>query len=192
MTSSDRTLSIIVVVLLLALFVNRANFYNIEATPLLIFLILAGLGALLMWKEVKRRKTMKESQRQQDETARTKADNESKQRDHSNQRERNKHDEATNERARQEQHGSESRREQSEWAKREQDAREKAKPWTTGAGSSITDALELFELSVPFSLDALQKRRKQLLLKVHPDHGGSAVMTRMVNDAYEMLLPKAS
>jgi hypothetical protein len=56
--------------------------------------------------------------------------------------------------------------------------------------TDLKDALELFELSQPYSLKDLQKRRKQLLLRVHPDHGGSNMMARMVNDAFDLLKSK--
>ncbi|MCE7030998.1 hypothetical protein [Jiella avicenniae] len=52
------------------------------------------------------------------------------------------------------------------------------------------DALELFELPPIYDLKQLQGRRKQLLLRVHPDHGGSNAMARMVNEAFDLLKSK--
>lgn len=52
---------------------------------------------------------------------------------------------------------------------------------------SEKQALELFEMKKPYTLDELKKRRMDLLKKVHPDQGGSNMMARLVNDAFEVL-----
>lgn len=52
------------------------------------------------------------------------------------------------------------------------------------------DALDLLGLAKPYTLAELDARRKAMLLKVHPDHGGSNAMARMVNDAYLLLKDK--
>lgn len=57
----------------------------------------------------------------------------------------------------------------------------------TNQETKLKEALELFEVQMPYSLAEIQKRRKQLLLKVHPDHGGSNALFRKVNEAYEIL-----
>jgi hypothetical protein len=48
-------------------------------------------------------------------------------------------------------------------------------------------ALELFELSRPYTLGDLKRRRNELMLRVHPDHGGTASLFRQVNEAYDLL-----
>lgn len=61
----------------------------------------------------------------------------------------------------------------------------------TGAfqGSVRTEkqALEVLGLPPSFTLDQLQKRRMELLKKVHPDQGGSNLMARLVQESYELL-----
>lgn len=49
------------------------------------------------------------------------------------------------------------------------------------------DALELYELSRPYTLADIKRKRNALLLRVHPDHGGSLALTRQVNEAFELL-----
>ena len=61
---------------------------------------------------------------------------------------------------------------------------------SSGINQSEKDALDLLGLSKPYTLAELDKRRKAMLLKVHPDHGGSNAMARMVNDAYLLLKDK--
>lgn len=51
-------------------------------------------------------------------------------------------------------------------------------------------ALELFELPSAYTAAELKKRRMDLLKKVHPDTGGSNMMAKMVNEAYELLKSK--
>lgn len=51
----------------------------------------------------------------------------------------------------------------------------------------VKNALELLDLSIPYDLDTLKKRRKQLLAKTHPDAGGSAALFRQVENAYQVL-----
>ena len=53
--------------------------------------------------------------------------------------------------------------------------------------NAMSDALDLFELKQPYTLEQLKKRRKELMLRVHPDHGGSNMMARMVNEAFDLL-----
>jgi len=61
----------------------------------------------------------------------------------------------------------------------------------TGSITTEKEALELFEMSKPFTSVELKKRRNGLLQKIHPDKGGSGMMVRLVNDAYEILKGKA-
>ena len=68
---------------------------------------------------------------------------------------------------------------------------EKPKPKPASNGiSSESQALEVLDLKKPFTQAELKKRRAGLLQKIHPDQGGSAMMTRMVNDAYDLLKTK--
>lgn len=60
----------------------------------------------------------------------------------------------------------------------------------TETPQSEKDALDLLGLSKPYTGAELDARRKAMLLKVHPDHGGSNAMARMVNDAYLLLKDK--
>lgn len=60
----------------------------------------------------------------------------------------------------------------------------------TGAISTEKEALELFEMSKPYNMADLKKRRMELLKKVHPDQGGSNMMARLVNEAYDVLKTK--
>ena len=62
-----------------------------------------------------------------------------------------------------------------------------AKTAFTGSITTEKEALELFEMSKPFTLSELKKRRNGLLQKTHPDQGGSGMMVRFVNDAYDIL-----
>lgn len=55
------------------------------------------------------------------------------------------------------------------------------------ANMTEKQALEVFELSRPYTLEKLKARRMELMKKVHPDQGGSNMMARMVNEAYEVL-----
>lgn len=55
------------------------------------------------------------------------------------------------------------------------------------SGLTIKTAQELFEISPPYTAAELKKRRMDLLKKVHPDVGGSNMMAKMVNEAYELL-----
>ena len=58
--------------------------------------------------------------------------------------------------------------------------------------TSEKHALELFELSKPFSMEQLRTRRMEMLKKVHPDQGGSNMMARLVNEAYDVLKTRVS
>lgn len=55
------------------------------------------------------------------------------------------------------------------------------------SGLTVKSAQELFEISPPYTAAELKKRRMDLLKKVHPDVGGSNMMAKMVNEAYELL-----
>lgn len=57
----------------------------------------------------------------------------------------------------------------------------------TGSIRSEKDALELYELQKPFTTKDLKARRNQLLQGTHPDRGGSTLMARLVNEAFEIL-----
>lgn len=61
---------------------------------------------------------------------------------------------------------------------------------TTGSSTKPNTrewAIELLGLSPTFTQADLKKRRSELLKKIHPDHGGSNAMARMVNEAFELL-----
>lgn len=63
---------------------------------------------------------------------------------------------------------------------------------TANAINTEKEALELFELAHPFTAAKLKSRRMELLKKVHPDQGGSNMMARFVNEAYDLLKSKTS
>lgn len=48
-------------------------------------------------------------------------------------------------------------------------------------------ALELLGMKSPFTQEELKAQRNKMLLKVHPDQGGSDMLVKMVNDAYNTL-----
>jgi len=52
---------------------------------------------------------------------------------------------------------------------------------------TLKSAQDLFEIEPPYTAAELKKRRMDLLKKVHPDTGGSNMMAKMVNEAYELL-----
>lgn len=56
-----------------------------------------------------------------------------------------------------------------------------------GKVSEKTTALQIMEMTEPFTQQALKKRRTALLKKVHPDTGGSNTFAQMVNEAYDLL-----
>lgn len=62
----------------------------------------------------------------------------------------------------------------------------------SGSIKNEKDALEIFGMSKPYTFAELKKRRMELLKKVHPDQGGSNMMARLVNEAYEILKTSAS
>lgn len=76
------------------------------------------------------------------------------------------------------------------WPKKERKAESPPPKSSPGIDQSEKDALDLLGLSKPYTLAQLDARRKAMLLKVHPDHGGSNAMARMVNDAYLLLKDK--
>lgn len=85
-------------------------------------------------------------------------------------------------------------REKAERARADEERKEreraKARSEAGGFSGSIAtekQALELFEMAKPYTLDQLKKRRMELLKKVHPDQGGSNMIARMVNEAFELL-----
>ena len=55
----------------------------------------------------------------------------------------------------------------------------------------VEDALEIFGLEQNYSAAELKGRYRALQKKVHPDVGGSAVFSRQLNQAYDMLLKRA-
>jgi len=71
----------------------------------------------------------------------------------------------------------------------EKNNRQKETPKSKFSSSVTTEkeALEILEMKKPFTAAQLKKRRMELLKKIHPDTGGSNMMTRMVNEAYELL-----
>lgn len=77
--------------------------------------------------------------------------------------------------------------EQKQEKKQEQRQHTRSEETFSGAFNTEKQALDFFELSKPYTLDELKKRRMDLLKKVHPDQGGSNMMARMVNEAYELL-----
>jgi hypothetical protein len=65
--------------------------------------------------------------------------------------------------------------------------KKKAEPKFAGSIKTEKEALELLGLSKPYTAANLKKRRMEMLKKVHPDQGGSNMMARLVNEAYEIL-----
>lgn len=53
--------------------------------------------------------------------------------------------------------------------------------------SSEDKALEVLGMTKPFTQRQLRARRAKMLKQVHPDKGGSEMMVRMVEDAYNLL-----
>ncbi|MEO3388865.1 hypothetical protein [Mesorhizobium sp. CAU 1741] len=82
---------------------------------------------------------------------------------------------------------------QEQWERQERAQEEPRNKASDTGGTVGTEklALELFELSHFYTLEQLNKRRLELLKKVHPDLGGSNMMARMVNEAYELLKASA-
>lgn len=56
--------------------------------------------------------------------------------------------------------------------------------------SSEAQALEVLGMTAPYTLDELKKRRNIIIRKIHPDQGGSALMVRLVNEAFDVLKAK--
>lgn len=52
---------------------------------------------------------------------------------------------------------------------------------------SRAEALQVFELGDNPSLDAIQKRYRELMRNVHPDRGGSNYLAAKLNEAYQVL-----
>lgn len=71
--------------------------------------------------------------------------------------------------------------------KKQEQQRPRSDESFSGSFATEKQALEFFELSKPYTLEDLKKRRMELLKKVHPDQGGSNMMARMVNEAFELL-----
>ena len=69
---------------------------------------------------------------------------------------------------------------------------QKPPPQQPKPDGKLREALELFELELPFTLDELKARRKQLLAKTHPDAGGSGFLFKQVENAFEILKRKAT
>jgi hypothetical protein len=53
---------------------------------------------------------------------------------------------------------------------------------------SRSEALQIFELGDNPSLDAIQKRYRDLMRSVHPDRGGSNYLAAKLNAAYQVLM----
>lgn len=72
---------------------------------------------------------------------------------------------------------------------KQQKQQRKEQPKREFSGSIKTEkaALELLGLEKPFTAADLNKKRMEMLKKVHPDQGGSNMMARLVNEAYELL-----
>ena len=54
-----------------------------------------------------------------------------------------------------------------------------------------TDALDLFELSEPFTMAELKKAYAKLVKETHPDSGGNPALFRQVKKAFELLKTRA-
>lgn len=52
---------------------------------------------------------------------------------------------------------------------------------------ALDEAMKILGISVPFTIDQLKKRRKQLAIKYHPDQGGSVEMCAKINVAFDLL-----
>lgn len=48
-------------------------------------------------------------------------------------------------------------------------------------------AMKIFGMTVPFTIEELKKKRKQLAIKYHPDQGGSVEMCAKINAAFDIL-----
>lgn len=53
---------------------------------------------------------------------------------------------------------------------------------------TLKSAQDLFDIKPPYTAAELKKRRMDLLKKVHPDTGGSNMVAKMVNEAYDLLI----
>lgn len=65
--------------------------------------------------------------------------------------------------------------------------RDTSKSSGTWQVSTRKEALEVLELNEEFTQDELKARWRTLLKKNHPDAGGSNLMLRVINQAYEVL-----
>lgn len=82
--------------------------------------------------------------------------------------------------------------EQEKW-RRQNEERERTKhrpppyPETAFRITSRADALAILDLKEPFTPDELKTRWRDLLKQTHPDQGGSNMVLRLVNEAYDYL-----
>lgn len=63
-------------------------------------------------------------------------------------------------------------------------------PTFTGAIKTEAEALELLGMVKPYTLSELKEQRRKFMHKIHPDQGGSNMLARLVNDAFEILKGK--
>lgn len=89
----------------------------------------------------------------------------------------------------------ENKRQEETRRRQEEDARRKGAEDARSARSgglaitTVPDALNYLEMAKPFTAKELDRKRKMVLLRAHPDHGGTNTMARLVNEAYEVLKP---
>lgn len=51
----------------------------------------------------------------------------------------------------------------------------------------LKEAYEILEIQYPIAKDVLKATYRRLVLKYHPDKGGTAYMFKKINDAYELV-----